>query len=274
MEWFGYILYFFTRVKYNLEQYVKDIQPNILIRKNSMHELFLFLLTIVVVVMIVRIGAIAFELTGMPWEQAKFQALSCFTLTGFTTREALLVTRHPQRKKIAALMMVLGYAGSISLIATFVNFLRPIFEMGRTYHYIPMADIWVPSVLVQVGKLVVLVVCLLVLSRFFLRSKLWEFISMRIRERIRKANLISNVTFEDMAIGDKGFGIMRIAVNDNDEFVGKPILQSGFRKTVGAQILTIERKSKVIANPEANEMILPGDIIYCFGRRKDLKKAL
>ena len=33
---------------------------------------------------VVRIGAVAFNLTGMEWAQAKFQALSCFSGTGYT----------------------------------------------------------------------------------------------------------------------------------------------------------------------------------------------
>ena len=96
---------------------------------------------------------------------------------------------------------------------------------------------------------------------------------MHIRERIRKANLIKNVTFQDMAIGEKGFGIMRIEVADNDEYSGKIISESGFKKATGAQILTIERESEVIPNPGADEMILSGDIIYCFGRRKDFNRT-
>jgi hypothetical protein len=237
-----------------------------------MGGLLLFALTIVVVIVMVRIGAIAFELTGMPWDQAKFQALSCFTLTGFTTREAMLVTRHPQRRKIAASMMILGYAGSISLIATFVNFLGPIFELKSKYYHVPFTSIWIPDFLYQTGKLAVLIIFLLLLFKFFSRSKLWETVSMRIRERIRKANLINNVTFEDMAIGEKGFGIVRIAVHEDDEFAEKTIAESGFKKITGAQILTIERKANVIPNPKADEMILSGDVIYCFGYRKDFKK--
>jgi hypothetical protein len=239
-----------------------------------MGGLCLFALTVVVVIVMVRIGAIAFELTGMPWEQAKFQALSCFTLTGFTTHEALQVTRHPQRKKIAALMMILGYAGSISLIATFVNFLRPIFEVNHEYYHIPLTGIWIPDFLYQTGKLAILVIFLLVLCKFFAKSKLWENVSVRIRERIRKANLIKNVTFEDMAIGDEGFGIMRVAVTDNDKFSGKTIAKSGFKKATGAQILTIERKSKVIPNPSADEIILTDDVLYCFGYRKKLRESI
>jgi hypothetical protein len=238
-----------------------------------MGGLCLFALTVVVVIVMVRIGAIAFELTGMPWEQAKFQALSCFTLTGFTTREAQMVTRHPQRKKIAASMMIIGYAGSISLIATFVNFLRPIFEVGQGYYNIPLTGIWMPVFLLQIAKLAFLVIFLLLIFRFFSKSKLWENVSMRIRERIRKANLINNVTFEDMAIGEKGFGIIRIAVNEKDDFSGKTIAESGFKKVTSAQILTIERGSEVIPNPKPGEMILSGDVLYCFGDRKLIKKV-
>ena len=74
---------------------------------------------------VVRIGAIAFELTGLEWSLAKFQSLSCFTGTGFTTKEAELITGNPQRRKIASVLMVLGNAGLVILIASFVSSLVP-----------------------------------------------------------------------------------------------------------------------------------------------------
>ncbi|MHC4256266.1 MAG: TrkA C-terminal domain-containing protein, partial [Planctomycetota bacterium] len=64
--------------------------------------LFLFIIVLVVSFIAVRIGAIAFQLTGLNWELAKFQALSCFTGTGFTTRESELIVGHGQRRKIAS----------------------------------------------------------------------------------------------------------------------------------------------------------------------------
>ena len=51
-------------------------------------NILLFLATLIVSVIAVRIGAVAFNLTGLEWKAAKFQALSCFTGTGFTTRES------------------------------------------------------------------------------------------------------------------------------------------------------------------------------------------
>ena len=68
-------------------------------------NLILFIIAIVAAFIIVRIGAIAFQLTGLEWSLAKFQALSCFTSTGFTTKEAELITGNPQRRRIASILI-------------------------------------------------------------------------------------------------------------------------------------------------------------------------
>ncbi|MBU0630609.1 MAG: hypothetical protein KKC80_06825 [Candidatus Margulisbacteria bacterium] len=63
-------------------------------------------------------------------DQARFQSLSCFSGTGFTTQESELVTGHPQRRKIASYLMILGNAGLVTLIATFANTIRPVDARG------------------------------------------------------------------------------------------------------------------------------------------------
>lgn len=69
----------------------------------------------------VRAGAIALELTGMAPDSARFQALSAFTNTGFTTREAEEIVRVPARRRIITVLIVLGHAGTVSVIATFAS---------------------------------------------------------------------------------------------------------------------------------------------------------
>jgi hypothetical protein len=81
----------------------------------------ILLLSIAVSFIVVRIGAVAFELTGIPWQQAKFQALSAFTNCGYTTREAEDVVRHPVRRRIATIMIVLGNAGLVAVIGSFAG---------------------------------------------------------------------------------------------------------------------------------------------------------
>ena len=81
----------------------------------------LLLLVLAASFVIVRIGAVAFELTGMPWEHAKFQALSAYTNAGFTTRESEEVTGHPTRRRIASYLMIGGNAGLVTTIASFAS---------------------------------------------------------------------------------------------------------------------------------------------------------
>lgn len=46
------------------------------------------LIAIAICLLIVRAGAIALMMTGMSFDKARFQALTAFSGTGFTTREA------------------------------------------------------------------------------------------------------------------------------------------------------------------------------------------
>ncbi len=74
-------------------------------------NIILFIATIVISFIAIRIGAIAFQLTGLEWSLATFQSLSCFTGTGFTTREAELIVGNPQRRRIASVLMVFRKCG-------------------------------------------------------------------------------------------------------------------------------------------------------------------
>ena len=71
-------------------------------------------------VMVVRSGAVALRLTGLPEEIARFQARSAFTGTGFTTSESETILKHPTRRKIVSILMVVGGVGLVSVIATVI----------------------------------------------------------------------------------------------------------------------------------------------------------
>ena len=235
-----------------------------------MSGLFLFILTIIVVFFIVQIGAIAFELTGMSWQQAKFQALSCFTGTGFTTRESELVARNPQRRKVASAIMILGHAGDLSLIATFVNYLRTIVEQTDPVHTIPFTRIVVPIALWQIGKVLFLLLALFLFYKYFFKSLLWKKIAARIKRKLKKGILVSTTTFEEISLNDSDYGVLRLIIKEDDDYVNKTIIESGFKKKTGAQILTIERNNNMLPNPKPGTVLLEGDILYCFGHRKSV----
>src|SRR4030043_133415 len=120
-------------------------------------NLVLFIIVLAVSFIVVRIGAIAFQLTGLEWSVAKFQALSCFTATGFTTKEAELITSNRQRRRIASILIVTGHAGLVTLIATLANSLRAYMVMGDRLSR-PILPFPLPAFLVSVMPLINLVI--------------------------------------------------------------------------------------------------------------------
>ena len=71
-------------------------------------------------VFIVRVASVALRLTGLPEASARFQALSAFTGTGFTTSEAESVVNYPVRRRIVSLLMIVGNMGLVTVFAALV----------------------------------------------------------------------------------------------------------------------------------------------------------
>jgi len=66
------------------------------------------LVVAVISLLITRVATVAFVLTGMSQEAARFQARSALTGTGFTTTESESVVGHPVRRRIVMALMLLG----------------------------------------------------------------------------------------------------------------------------------------------------------------------
>ena len=74
---------------------------------------------------LIRLAAVALKLTGMPEQNARFQAISALTGTGFTTTEAELIVNYPIRRKIIAWLMIFGNLGIVSVLSTLmISFFR------------------------------------------------------------------------------------------------------------------------------------------------------
>lgn len=68
--------------------------------------------------LITRIATIALGITGLSRESARFQARSAFTGVGFTTSEAESVMNHPVRRRVVLILMLLGNAGLVTIVAS------------------------------------------------------------------------------------------------------------------------------------------------------------
>jgi hypothetical protein len=234
-------------------------------------NLILFIAMIVISFIAVRIGAIAFQLTGVEWSLAKFQALSCFTGTGFTTREAELIVGNPQRRRIAGALMVLGNAGLVALIATFANSLRPPAYVSQLK--IPFLHMFVASELLPWVNLAVIAIFLYVGYKIFTHTKVLKKITDGLRKRIVKKEFIKPVTFEELIVATGGYGISNIEITGKSPVANKTIHDAELRSH-DITVLVIERKGETIPNPRSDAKMLLGDRLVCFGKLDTIKKEM
>ena len=232
-------------------------------------NLLLFIIVLIVSFVIVRIGAIAFQLTGIEWSLAKFQALSCFTATGFTTKEAELITSDLRRRRIATVLIVLGHAGFVTMVATFANTLRP----RATKLSIPFVPAYVPPWLQPWINLIVIVAAIYITYKVFSNTTFARRLTNVLRNRIIKKEIIKSVSCEELAVATGGYGVSRIKIREDNPILGKALSESELRKD-DITVLAIVRAERTMPNPVADTKILSGDELICFGKLGIIRKKL
>ena len=78
------------------------------------------IMTLLISVLVTRVASVALTLTGLSTESARFQARSAFTGCGFTTSESEQLVNHPVRRRILALLMLLGNVGLVTVGASLI----------------------------------------------------------------------------------------------------------------------------------------------------------
>lgn len=228
-------------------------------------------MVVIVSFTVVRMGAVAFKLTGMEWTVAKFQALSCFTSTGFTTKESELVVKSLQRRKIATILMIFGHAGLVTLIATFMNSLRPSQLVHKAFQPIIHLN-KLPTLSILINIVIIALFCWFIIS-IFSHTKLSKKITKIMQNFFLKKNIISRTYVQDLVISAGGFGIINIEVTKHSELYHMN-LSDVVKKYPVMKILAIERGSNIITNLTDETRMLLGDNIISYGRIDDIKKAM
>jgi hypothetical protein len=211
---------------------------------------------IIISFLIVRVGAVALELTGLPRHKARFQALSAFTGTGFTTRESEMIVNHPQRRKIITSLMVLGNAGIVSVIATFV------------------LSMVTPRGILQ-PSLTLIGIALFVLLFFWLvtRERITSTLTDKIRQRLMARMDLERVTVEEILHQARGYGIGIVGIPESSKLAGRTLAESDLRAR-GITVLSIEREGIPLPIPSAQEEIRVGDRLVCYGLLRNVRELV
>jgi hypothetical protein len=214
-----------------------------------MDGLYFLLPTLIVIFvsfLVVRAAAIALMMTGMDRKRAVFQALSAFSGTGFTTKEAEFVVNHPVRRRVISWLMILGNAGIVTVIITATS------SIVTSTGYMLTIDV----LILLVG---IYLIYRVATDKGFIRR--WESF---IEDKFVKSHAFEEGATEDLLHLLEGYGLVRAIITENSPFIGNSLSESGLSEK-GLLVLGIERGKSWIPIPKAKERIIAGDRIVVYG---------
>lgn len=221
----------------------------------GIYFIFPSLITIFISFLVVRAAAIALMMTGLDRKRAVFQALSAFTGTGFTTREAERVINHPRRRKIISWLMILGNAGIVTIIITATSSL--VTSRGYT---LPID--------ILILLLGIFVIYKIATHKGFIRR--WETF---IESKLVKLEELEEGPAEDLLHLLEGYGLVRVAIRKDSPLKGLSLSECSLCSK-DILVLGIERGRNWIPIPNSEEEIKEKDKLVVYGNLKTLKSQL
>ena len=222
---------------------------------SGLYFVFPTLLAVLISMLVVRAGAVAFVMTGMDIKRAKFQALSAFSGTGFTTREAEQVINHPTRRKIASWLMILGNAGVVAVIVT------------GTSSLVASEGIGVP---ISAVALVLGLAGIYVLATRVGFLKSWEAF---VQDKLGRSPAFEERPVEELLHFLQGYQLVRVKISEESELAHKTLAEAHLPKH-GCLVLGIERGIHFKSAPSGDDAIEPDDRLVVYGRTRALEKLV
>jgi hypothetical protein len=215
----------------------------------------ILLIAILVSFIIVRIGGFALQLTGIEPEVARFQALSAFSGTGFTTREAERVVGHRTRRRIVTILIILGNAGLVTIIATLVASFTQV--TGYTWFFI---------------RLAIIVGGIFGLYQLIIRSNVGQRIVDRLQRPLMNRILRETPAVEEIFHVEKDWAISLAMIKGSSKSIGLSVADITAEGDI--EILSIDRAGTYITRPDLEEKIVEGDRLLVYANRKSVKRIL
>lgn len=210
------------------------------------------IIIIIIFFLIVRIATVILKLTGLDEKTARFQAISAFTGTGFTTGEAEAVLVDEIRRKTVTVLMVLGKVGIVSVIASlFLSF-------GKD------------NLKADLAKATVIFVFILILYKITTLKGFSRTLNRFIEKKVIARGIVKQKTLEELFRLPKGYGIAQLIITKDSKEKGLTLADAGFIKK-NILVLSIERKNKLISFPHAEDVIEEGDKLLCYGLLENIE---
>ena len=221
-----------------------------------MIAIFSLLVTLVMSLLVTRIGAMSLMLTGLSNESAKFQARSAFCGVGFTSTESESIMDHPLRRRIVYSLMLLGNIGLATVTASTLASLLQDNSDTR-------------GLMTRMGILIAGLMLLWLFTRSrFIERQMNRVISYALRKfsRLEVKDYVSILNLQ------QGFSVLEIRLGSKDWLANK-ILRDLKLTREGILVLGIRRKDGTfLGTPKADTKTAGDDILVLYGPLKRLRE--
>lgn len=218
-------------------------------------------IVILLSITVIRVGAVALEITGLSNDVSSFQAMSAFTGVGFTTLESEKIVQNPTRRNIIKILILLGNVGittsMAALILTFVG------EHGEKNQLL-------------IIKLLILLLGIFLIYQFVRSKIIYKFMKDYIVQFFERKNKLQIYDYQEILGLSKGFVISQINIEESSYIANKLINELNLAQE-DMLILSVERKRggkyDFIGTPNGDTAILVGDTLTCYGRSDAIKRV-
>lgn len=205
------------------------------------------LVALLLSMLITRIATIALAVTGLSRESARFQARSAFTGVGFTTSEAEGVVNHPVRRRVILILMLLGNAGLVTIVASLLI----------SFSGADASQAWHRIVLLLAG----------LATLFFLATnqKVDRAMSRMITRLLHRFTDLDVRDYAQLLQLQGGFGVIELQVVDDHWTAGKTLDDLQLRRE-GIAVLGIQRRDGSFEGvPRGASVVRSGDTLVLYG---------
>jgi hypothetical protein len=207
-----------------------------------------FLVVILISIIVSRVATVALTHTGLTKEAARFQARSAFTGTGFTTKEAESVVNHPVRRRIVMILILVGNAGLVAVISSFVL----TFVEGANSSRYPI-------------RLGILLGGLIVLWAFASSRWVDRGLSRIIDRLLRRYTELEVTDYTSLLHLTGSYRLAELKVTEDDWLDGQSLADTKLREE-GINVLGIERADGTyLGSPRGKARLREGDTLIVYG---------
>lgn len=217
-----------------------------------------FVIFVLIYIIINEVFTVLFRLTGLTEEKAKFQVTSMLTNSGFTTSDSEIITSSKVRSRLARLTMIFGYAFTVTIVSSVVNF---IIAMNNS----EIRNIW-PSSL----ALLIILMCIRIVKKHPVIKNRFD----RVIEKMGNKCIFGKFSNVIVVLDSYDENVLAEIVLTNIPVLikGKSIEASNLSSLYNINVMLIKREYDYMRSINSNTVLQEGDTIVVFGDYKNIRQ--